>query len=154
MPRWPLSGKPYQPRHRTRCCSSSPLSELRSIVARTVRNHALADEAKTPINGDVIFVTKAGDCDVDLWPDISLAIRSNAGLGKLDGPACINILLCRLCGLVRPNLVGCLASLDRILLVLGVALLGQPPESRQRFDRPSQDSRSCAADCRRHRTTP
>ena len=45
-------------------------------MAGTVSDHRFADEAEAPINGDVIFVAKARDRNIDL----RLAIRSGAGL--------------------------------------------------------------------------
>jgi hypothetical protein len=110
-------------------------------VAGTVRDHRFADEAVTLIDGDVahpscpghdaiLAIAKAGDRDIDLRPDTSLAIRSNRSLGELDGPACIHVLLCRLGWFVGPDFLGCLACLDRLLLLLGVALHGSRHQCR------------------------
>ena len=87
-------------------------------------DHRFADEAEAPINGDVIFVAKARDRNIDL----RLAIRSGASFGELHSPARIHVFLRCLCGLVGPDLLGCLARLDRVLLILRVALLGSRDE--------------------------
>ena len=78
-------------------------------MARAVREHSLADEAVTLINGDVIFVAKARDRDIDLGPDLTLAICGNAGLGELDGPARVCVLLRGLGRFVGPDFISRLA---------------------------------------------
>ena len=95
-------------------------------MARTVRGDRFADKAKALINGNVVLVAKAGDRNVDL----GLTACSGTRLDKLHGPAGFCIFLCCLGGLVRPDLVGCFARLDRVLFGLRVALLGSRNEGR------------------------
>ena len=89
-------------------------------MARTVGDHRLTDKAKALVNGDMVLVAKAGDCNVDL----RLAISSRAGFSELHGPSRIDILLGGFGRLIRPDLLGRLACFDCILLVLRIALLG------------------------------
>jgi hypothetical protein len=95
------------------------------VEAGTVGDLAFADEAEGPVDRHAALVAKAGNGDVDLRPDTSLAVRGNPTLGELQRPACVGILLGRPRRLVRPYLAGRLARLDRFLLRRGVALLGR-----------------------------
>lgn len=70
---------------------------------------------------DPAFAPEAGDGDVRL----RLAIGGRAGLGELEPPARIGVLLPRLGAVVWPDLGGALACLHRRLLGLVVPVLGR-----------------------------
>lgn len=89
-------------------------------MTRTMRHHGFADEAKAPFNGDVIFIAKAGDRNIDL----GLTVCRNPGLGELHGPARICVLLCCLGRFVGPDLACRFTGFDRVLFFLRIALLG------------------------------
>lgn len=95
-------------------------------MARTVGDHSLADKAKALVNGDMVLLAKARDCNVDL----RLAVSSRAGFGELHCPSGIDVLPGGFGWLIGPDLPGCLACFDCILLVLRIALLGGCNEDR------------------------
>jgi hypothetical protein len=129
-------------------------AQLGAIMAGTVRDHRFADEAEATAYSDVVLVAKAGDRDIDLGPDTSLAIHGNAGFSELHRPARIHVFLRSLGRFIGPDLVGCLACFDRVLLLLRVAQLGCRHQCGiDNLSPPSLDSHWCAAGCRRHRTT-
>lgn len=96
------------------------------VEARRVGGLALADEAEGPTDRDAALVAEARDRDVDP----RFAIGHGPGLGELQRPARIRILLRGPGRLIRPDRAGLLARLDRILLSLGVALLGSGHQRR------------------------
>ena len=70
------------------------------------------------VDAEMIFITKGRDCEINP----RYAIRARFGLGVLDRPARIAILLAQLGGLLRPRRWDA-ALLDLALLAVGVALL-------------------------------
>lgn len=75
------------------------------VVARTIGDLAFADEAEGPADCDAAFVAEARDRNIGLWP----AIDGGPGLGELQRPARVGVLLPRLGRFVRPDLGGALA---------------------------------------------
>jgi hypothetical protein len=72
------------------------------------------------VDADMVLVAKGEDRDIDAL----CSILGGLGLGELDRPARVAVLLAQFGGLGFPVL-GDAAFLDRLLLGLGVALLGR-----------------------------
>lgn len=98
--------------------------EHTSIEANPIGDLALADEPEPATNRNAALLAKARDRNVRL----RFAIPCRSGLGELQRPACIRVLLRRVVRFVRPDLVGALAFFDRLLLALIVALLERSNE--------------------------
>jgi hypothetical protein len=78
-----------------------------------------ADDPVLPVDGKVGLVAVDGDGDIDRSRSINARFR----LGILDRPAPIGVLLGRLGGLVRPNLLSGFPRLDGVLFGFGIALI-------------------------------
>jgi hypothetical protein len=76
------------------------------------------------VDANMVLIAKGGDRDID----VLCSVLGGLGLGELDRPACVAVLLA-LGGLGFSNL-GDAAFLDRLLLRRCVALLGTRDYSR------------------------
>lgn len=85
-----------------------------------------ADEAMAAVDVDVRLVAEGRDREVAL----DRAVGLDLAFAGLDGPAGVGVLLRRLGGLIGPDLPRLIASLDRRLLLLRVALSGCRDEAR------------------------
>jgi hypothetical protein len=90
-----------------------------------VRDQPAADQPVTPIDTDVVLITELRDRHID---HRRLAV-TRPGFGGLDGPTRITILLPELGRLGLPVLRHA-AFPDRLLLGLGMALLGRGDDAR------------------------
>ena len=91
--------------------------QLRSVVTGRVRCRRCPDEPMAPVDGNVVFVPKSRDGNVDA----RRAVIGGLCLRELHRPACIAILLRELGRLVLPSLRDP-AGPDIGLLAIGVAL--------------------------------
>ena len=91
------------------------------IMARAICRRLPSDEAEFAINADVVPVAKLRSRNIN-QTGIFLTLFGLAGLGKLDRPAGIGVLLRRTDRMVGPDIGRTLAGLDPRLLVPGVAL--------------------------------
>src|SRR6202171_1497812 len=91
-----------------------------------VRRAPFANEAETAIERDVVLIAEDRNRQID---GRRRSILARLGLGVFDCPARVAILLAELRGLVFP-VVGDAPVLDRLLLVLGVALTRSGDQAR------------------------
>lgn len=103
-----------------RVVGGDDIPEHAAVEGRGVGDLALADEAEGPADRYAALVAKARDGDVDA----GLAVFQRPRLSELQRPTRIRILLRRPGRLVRPDLGGSLAGVDRRLLLFRVPLLG------------------------------
>src|ERR1700730_4543199 len=94
------------------------IAQTAALIGSGVRRAPFANEAETAIERDVVRIAEHRNRQVD---GRRRSILARLGLGVFDGPARVAILLAKLRGLVFPG-VGDAPVLDRLLLVLGVAL--------------------------------
>ncbi len=102
------------------------LTQTRAFIGGGVRDHPRPDQPEAPIDADVFLVAERRNGDVDRWPG---AVGALLGLGELDRPAGVPVLLPELTG-TRLQLLGNAPFLDLPLLVIRVTLLGRRHEAR------------------------
>src|SRR6202171_4466510 len=102
------------------------IAQTAALIGGGVRRAPFANEAETAIERDVVLIAEDRNRHID---GRHRAILARLGLGVFDCPARVAILLAELRGLVFP-VVGDAPVLDRLLLVLGVALTRSGDQAR------------------------
>src|SRR6202035_5287039 len=102
------------------------IAQTAALIGSGVRRAPFANEAETAIERDVVLIAEHRNRQID---GRRRSILARLGLGVFDGPARVAILLAKLRGLVFPG-VGDAPVLDRLLLVLGVALTRSGDQAR------------------------
>ncbi len=104
------------------CCQVPPAAAASAIGMGRRSRGAFPDEAEATVDCDVAFV--AEDRQGDLRQGLACLVEPDLA-ADLQSPASVGILLGRLVRLVRPDLIGAPAGLDRLLLGIIVTLLGR-----------------------------
>ena len=94
-----------------------PFAQATAFIGGGIRRAPFANKAEAAINRDVVLIAKDRYRQIDRWR----AILARLGLGELERPTCVAILLAQFRGLVLPA-VRDPPFLDRRLLFIGVAL--------------------------------
>src|SRR5256714_11890483 len=102
------------------------IAQTAAIIGSGVRRAAFANEAETAIERDVVLIAEDRNRQIDGRRRANLA---RLGLGVFDCPARVAILLAEIRGLVFPVIADA-PVLDRLLLVLGVALTRSGDQAR------------------------
>src|ERR1700693_6320279 len=102
------------------------IAQTAALIGCGVRRAPFANEAETAIERDVVLIAEDRNRQID---GRRRSILARLGLGVFDCPARVAILLAELRGLVFP-VVGDAPVLDRLLLVLGVALTRSGDQAR------------------------
>ena len=92
--------------------------QQRPVVARRIGDRPAADQTVPSVNADVVLIAKGRDRKIDA----RRAVLAQLGLGVLDRPARVTVILTQFGGLVRPFRWNA-PFLDVALLAVGVALL-------------------------------
>jgi hypothetical protein len=93
--------------------------QSRAVMRRSACNRPIADQAVTPVDGDVVLVSEGRDCQIDLLSPVLVRF----GLRCLQGLARVHVLLRQLGRLVFLSLRN-VAFADRGFLRVRIALLG------------------------------
>lgn len=98
-----------------------PLAEPRALVSRGVAGVPTTDQAVLAIDRDVVLIAECRNGDVDSRPR---PVGALLGLAELDRPTGVSVLVAELGGLRLP-ILGNTPLFDRLLFVLGIALMSE-----------------------------